>query len=253
MAPGDIVLQLGSSQFSKTIARATRSRFSHAQLAINGLVVYEALADGVFPTTLSFGSVRHEGAEKTAVELPGVRRAVVLRHVGFFDRVESERFEVGDELLEIAGRFLGRPYADVLQLLGAAPQPGIRPLSAWLGKRLRNGALDERDRGIFCSELVVRILQAMGLELFDGHRQPGTISPGDLATSARLKPVNGAAFEAAPVAATESQRRLADSWETARPPREQFVATDRAIKAVRAKAAAPSPRARKAPRPKPPR
>lgn len=242
VAPGDVILQLGSSPFSKTITKVTRSRFSHAQLALGGLIVYEALADGIFPTTLSFESVLHDGSQRQAVALPGVRRAVVLRHRSLLARVESRRFDVQDELLEITGRFLGRPYADLVQLLGAAPQPGVRPLSEWLGRKMRAGTLSERDRGIFCSELVARAMGAMGLDLFTPQRQPGAISPGELAKSTFLQEVDGAAFEAERVAASEEERRLAQSWETHRIPRGQFVKTDRFIETARVRSAAPSRR-----------
>lgn len=242
VAPGDVILQLGSSPFSKAITKVTRARFSHAQLALGGLIVYEALADGVFPTTLSFESVRQDGSQRQAVALPGVRRAVVLRHRSLLARVESRRFDVQDELLEITGRFLGRPYADLIQLLSAAPQPGVRPLSQWLGRHMRAGTLSERDRGIFCSELVARVMGAMGLNLFTPQRRPGAISPGELAKSTFLQEVAGAAFEAERIAASEEERLLAQSWEPHRMPRGQFVKTDQFIKTARVRSAAPSRR-----------
>jgi hypothetical protein len=209
VAPGDVLLHasLGISSFATQTM--TRSKYSHARLAITGNYVFEALADGVFPTPLPYEAVDHNGAHALAVPLPKIRRAMLLRHRALRTRVETKRIAVLEEVLEAMSPFIGRPYSELVRLLGAASWPlGVRKFVASQIEKGRR--LPESERGVFCSELVVKVFESMELEGFKRCGAPGTISPGDLKRNKQLEEVKGAVFKAESAAPSPADKHFID-------------------------------------------
>jgi hypothetical protein len=195
-APGDVLLQLGEGRVSAAIARTTMAPFSHAAILVASTIMYEALDDGVLPTTLPLVAVQAVGdGVRLAAAMSDVRAARLLRHANLEQDVVARRFDVADEFMEKLLEFVGRRYADTCDLLRAAPSGSpLRALGSWLKSNSTRGRLPRSKRGIFCSELVARTYAAVGLPLFEKVTPAGRVNPGDLIGSPFLHEVQGGVF-----------------------------------------------------------
>ncbi len=162
---GDVLMYRGRSLQSRLICLITRSRYSHAGLAVwwnDRLVVMEAVGRGVMVTPLS-SNVRHYDGR---VEWFTSREEIP----------ESERIQ----LVAFAQRELGKEYATWKAIL--------------LGLRiLFNRRVEERDRlrreqRLFCSYYVAQAYNATNRDLKKGVSDR-FMSPGDIATSPLLRRV----------------------------------------------------------------
>jgi hypothetical protein len=228
-----VLLQRGKGLVASGIAAATSSRYSHVALSLGGLLFYEALGDGVYPTTLSFAAVSHGGTQRTAAALPGASAAELLRHTALARRVVTRPFDVQDALLRVTGPFLGQPYARLVLLLPAAGHPALHQLGTWLAARLDHGTLSDEHRGLFCSQFVARVFECMGLGPVAATRAAGATSPEDFRKSRRFIAVAGAVFTADPEPPTPQRARIIAGASAAAIPRSTFVETGRAVRAAR--------------------
>jgi hypothetical protein len=162
---GDVLLYRGRSLESRLIRWATRSRYSHAGLAVwwNGrLMVMEAVGRGVVVTPLS----------KNVSLYPG--------YVEWFTSVEEIPDHERLQMVEFAQQELGKEYA-----LWRAVLLGVR--------RLFQHDVETRDRmrrelRLFCSHYVAQAYNAVGRDLKKGVSDR-FMSPGDVAASPLLKRV----------------------------------------------------------------
>jgi hypothetical protein len=159
----DVLMYRGRSLESRIIRWATRSRYSHAGLAVwwNGrLMVMEAVGRGVIVTPLS----------KNVQSYPG--------YVEWFTSVEEIPDDQRGRMIEFAQQELGKEYALWRALL--------------LGFRLLfQRDVDTRDRlrrevRLFCSHYVAQTYNAVGRDLKRGVSDR-FMSPGDIASSPMLK------------------------------------------------------------------
>ncbi len=160
---GDVLMYRGRSLESRIVQWATRSKYSHAGLAVwwNGrLMVMEAVGRGVIVTPLS----------KNVLSYPG--------YVEWFTSVEQIPDDQRRRMVEFAQQELGKEYALWRALL--------------LGFRLLfQHDVDTRDRlrrevRLFCSHYVAATYNAVGKDLKKGVSDR-FMSPGDVASSPMLK------------------------------------------------------------------
>ncbi|MGA9121173.1 MAG: YiiX/YebB-like N1pC/P60 family cysteine hydrolase [Bacteroidota bacterium] len=160
---GDVLMYRGRSLESRIIQWATRSRYSHAGLAVwwnDRLMVMEAVGRGVIVTALS----------KNVVSYPG--------DVEWFTSVEELPDEDRQRMVEFAQQELGKDYA-----LWRAILLGFR--------LLLQHDVDKRDRlrreaRLFCSHYVAETYNAIGKDLKKGVSDR-FMSPGDIASSSILR------------------------------------------------------------------
>jgi hypothetical protein len=160
---GDVLMYRGRSLESRAVRWATRSRYSHAGLAVwwNGrLMVMEAVGRGVVVTPLS----------KNVAAYPG--------YVEWFTSVEEIPDEERLVMVEFAQQELGKDYA-----LWRAVLLGFRLLF--------QRDIEKRDRlrrevRLFCSHYVAQAYNAAGRDLKKGVSDR-FMSPGDIASSPVLK------------------------------------------------------------------
>ena len=162
VASGDILLYEGETFFSRVIKKVTRSRFSHAGIAVwwnERLMVMEAVGRGVVVTPLS-ASVGHYNG-----------------HVHWYTSKrllsEGER----KRMIIFAQEELGKEYA-----LLKAIWVGIKLLFNW--KPEKRDKL-KREQKLFCSAYVAQIYNSIGVDLKPGLSDSSVV-PEDIATSPEL-------------------------------------------------------------------
>lgn len=162
---GDVLLYRGRSLESRLIRWATRSRYSHAGLAVwwNGrLMVMEAVGRGVVVTPLS----------KNVSFYPG--------YVEWFTSVEEIPDHQRLQMVEFAQQELGKEYA-----LWRAVLLGFRRL---FQRDVETRDKMRRELRLFCSHYVAQAYNAVGRDLKKGVSDR-FMSPGDVAASPLLKRV----------------------------------------------------------------
>lgn len=162
---GDVLLYRGRSLESRLIRWATRSRYSHAGLAVwwNGrLMVMEAVGRGVVVTPLS----------KNVSFYPG--------YVEWFTSVEEIPDHQRLQMVEFAQQELGKEYA-----LWRAVLLGFRRL---FKRDVETRDKMRRELRLFCSHYVAQAYNAVGRDLKKGVSDR-FMSPGDVAASPLLKRV----------------------------------------------------------------
>jgi hypothetical protein len=159
---GDILLYEGLNLASRVIRWATRSRYSHAGIAVwwnDRLMVMEAVGRGVSVTTLSSNIKHYHGHVQwfsTRDEVPGDRRM---------------------QLVQFAQEELGKEYALWKAVL----------LGLYLLFRKDRDKKDElrRENSLYCSWYVAQIYNAAGLDLKKGVSDR-FMTPEDIAHSPLL-------------------------------------------------------------------
>ena len=162
---GDVLMYRGRSLQSRLICLLTRSRYSHAGLAVwwnDRLVVMEAVGRGVMVTPLS-SNVRHYDGR-------------VEWYTSREDIPESERIL----LVAFAQRELGKEYATWRALL-----LGLRIL---FNRRVEERDKLRREQKLFCSYYVAQAYNAINRDLKRGFSDR-FMSPGDIAGSPMLRRV----------------------------------------------------------------
>jgi hypothetical protein len=193
------------------------------------MLIYEALDDGVLPTTLPLVAVQPtDGPVRLATEMIGVLDAALLRHRQIEKDLAAHRFDVRDVFMKELLKYLGRPYAETWDLLQAAPSGSpLQMLGAWgksnsIGKRL-----PERERGIFCSELVALAYAGARLPLFAEAIPAGCVSPAAIEGSSFLDEVPAAVFPGTPATPTREMKhfiKIAEETQTKREDHAAFYA-----------------------------
>lgn len=157
--PGDFGLSTIGGSLGRFVSFAQLvvgdpSRYQHAFLVLDDETVVEAQPGGARITPLSrwLANEGHRPLAFSVTELSPLQRA----------------------LLVAAGRRLvGTPYSFLDYLSLALLARGIRP--RWVARRVKNSG------HLICSQLVDLVYQQAGLPLFADNRDPGDVTPGDLA------------------------------------------------------------------------
>jgi hypothetical protein len=209
LQPGDIVFSLGEGWMSKQIARfGGKGDYSHAAIYIGNSHLFEALDDGVGPTRLYIdreelyqaprGALPNHQLNKWLATIPDTVRLCVMRHPDMEQALKSRGYSDLNPLTE-SSVFLQYPHATQL-----ATAIWCNRFAGWLVKAgLQAQALFEKPRvvpGPFCSQLVVQIMDGLGLRLFARELDPAEVSPSRLANSDTLREVPGASTFADPEA-----------------------------------------------------
>ena len=162
VASGDVLLYEGEALFSWLIKKATRSRFSHAGVAVwwnERLMVMEAVGRGVVVTPLS-ASVGHYNG-----------------HVHWYTSKRVLGEEERKRMIIFAQGELGKEYA-----LWKAIWVGIKLLFNW--KPEKRDKL-KREQKLFCSSYVAQIYNSVGVDLKPGLSDSSVV-PEDIASSPEL-------------------------------------------------------------------
>ncbi|MBL8762841.1 MAG: hypothetical protein JNM07_01050 [Phycisphaerae bacterium] len=206
LRPGMVLLMLSNSdkKISEIIAshqyrkRIPASRVSHAGMFVereqgNLWTLFEADDSGAgseAPPTY-FGDGLLLG--RSWVVLPDAKSAYLFAHPELAARIAAHGPEsVASKLSDLTGDFF-EVYSNYERLAETTGwlSPVARMLLARLQRhrnQIEGAAAPRANEGVFCSEAVVAILQAMGCEAFDPPRFACTVGPGDLADSL-LEPV----------------------------------------------------------------
>lgn len=162
---GDVLMYRGKSLQSRIIMFVTRSRFSHAGIAVwwnERLMVMEAVGKGVVITPLSQSVGKYDGR----VELFTSKEEIP----------DNERLR----MITCAQEELGKEYAT-----WKAVRVGIKIL---LSKNRERRDRLRRERQLFCSQYVAQIYNSVGRDLKRGVSDR-FMTPGDIANSPLLKHV----------------------------------------------------------------
>ena len=162
IASGDVLLYEGEKFFSWVIKKVTRSRFSHAGIAVwwnERLMVMEAVGRGVVVTPLS-ASVGHYNG-----------------HVHWYTSKRPLSEEERKRMIIFAQEHLGKEYAHL-----KAIWVGIKLLFNW--KPEKRDRL-KREQKLFCSAYVAQIYNSIGVDLKPGLSDT-SVMPEDIANSPEL-------------------------------------------------------------------
>lgn len=171
--PGDILCTTSPTFNSTIIQNATCSRSSHAVLMLEGNKAIEAVPEGVIETDL-FEVMAHSSS------------VILLRH-------KHITYAQGLHITKFAKAQIGKRY----DTTGAA-RAGVKSGCAGLFSMTVPGMLvqlvdtigklgKDEDNTFFCSELVARAYESVGLRL--SSKRPWQIIPGGLLRSDQLKAI----------------------------------------------------------------
>jgi|SRR5215813_2371015 len=202
MKPGDVLLSHGGEPESHAIAMMSGGPFSHAAMWIDLFRTLESDGGLIGPKrTRHLGYAKLDGEHIVVAEIAGAPAAcAVYRHPGM-SSIPVERFAAA--LQAEMHESWGKDYSEYYRLVMLARLPAglsvansLVPLAAEATRAWERRFAGDKIHGAFCSELVARFFQRLGLPLFDQERLPEHVSPNDLARSA-LWPVEGAVVESA--------------------------------------------------------
>lgn len=190
---GDVVLVRGEGSHAKVAAVGSNGLYSHAAIwlpvpSLDGapplLLLAEADPHGVGPTLPDWMTLYREGhpAERV-VSFQGATHLVLLRHPALAKMPPEDLLAATERLSK---REFYRAYSRWERLVE------ISFLPRWLRPVMRGAArlFDRRkhyDPGAFCSELVAKFFDELGVSLFTSAVDPATIEPSRLiAADSRL-------------------------------------------------------------------
>jgi hypothetical protein len=197
--PGDVLLTHGGGWESKTIAILSGGEFSHAALVVNQGVVFESDGGVIGHKAiqwLGWGTIDGKRT-RFARLLTDPKRLAVYRHPGLRN-LPAGTFDAA--LRAEQEHSYGRDYSEMYRLVPLANVPDqLKPFIAAAFKLYEGNTLAQQMiPGPFCSELVSRVYERMGLALFAKGRPAAEISPNHLAKS-NLMRVEGAVISSSSV------------------------------------------------------
>jgi len=207
--PGDVLLTHGGGWESEIISNLSGGDFSHAALVVNQAMLFESDGGVIGHKAiqwLGWGTIAGEQA-RLARLLTNPKRWAVYRH--------SRPRTLADGTFAAALRdeiehSYGRDYSEMYRLVPLADLPDLlKPLVSAAFQFHERHTLADQIPGPFCSELVSRVYERMGLALFE-HGQPAAeISPNHLAKS-NLVLVEGAIVSSSSVVAYRPMEKLSN-------------------------------------------
>jgi hypothetical protein len=182
---GDVILMRSAGWQGTAIAWLSGGAYSHAALFLGGTFTFESDGEDV----VGLRRLKAVGWERTAersdllMRLPeGIVDACVLRHPGMAS-VTAENFANAykAELFESAGK----DYSRLCRLVDLAKTRfvGLRSAISRSVEYFEELHAPDAVSGAFCSELVARFLDRVGLRLFAEPRPPHQVTPNDFTTS----------------------------------------------------------------------
>ncbi len=160
---GDVLMYRGRSLVSKLIRWFTKSRYSHAGLAVwwnDRLMVMEAVGKGVIVNPLSVNVAHYDGRVEWFASVAEIS--------------ENERIE----LVRFAQQELGKEYA-TWKIIAIG-------LAILFGKSAETTDKLRRERRLFCSYYVAQAYNAIGRDL-KKNVSDRFMTPDDIASSPELK------------------------------------------------------------------
>jgi hypothetical protein len=183
---GDVLLTFGGTSLSKVIAGLSGGSFSHAAIFVSPLDLFESY-DLVAHTSIEpVGQATINGKKVYLAVFPhNPVRAELWRHPEA-ESISWERFqEVYARILKDQWGFDYPPYAHLVPL--ALLPDFVKEYAKDLFKNYPKSPIP----GDFCSKLVARFYDHLGLRLFDEIREVDSVGPNDL-TNSKLVQVKGA-------------------------------------------------------------
>jgi hypothetical protein len=181
--PGDVLLTGKTGFESAAIAALSGGPFSHAAFFVNPWTTFESDGGIIrYKLTKHLGSAIHGEKVVSIGEMSGNPVIAELRRHPNMQAVPVERFAEAfeQELIES----FGKNYSEYHRLIRLANVPGpLKDLAAETIKLYEIWTAGQSVPGPFCSELVVRIYNRLGLDCFETTRRPEQISPNALAKS----------------------------------------------------------------------
>jgi hypothetical protein len=181
--PGDVLLTHGGGSGSEMIATMSVGEFSHAALVVNQAMLFESDGGVIGHKAirwLGWGTIAGKPA-RLACLLTDPKRLALYRHPGLRN-LPAGTFEAA--LRAELEHSYGRDYSEMYRLVPLANLPDkLKPLVAAAFKLYERSTLTQQIPGPFCSELVSRVYERMGLALFEQGRPAEEISPNHLAKS----------------------------------------------------------------------
>jgi hypothetical protein len=186
LKPGDVLLTRSTAKFSNVISYATDGPYSHAGIWLplksktSQLVLVESDGYGVGPTALPNGAYATlDGTSGYDTFFANVECADIYRHPTIATVTPEVMAKATQELVRDE---LLRGYSKLERLAETVDRfPHLRSHIA-LALRVIDRSGPDIISGRFCSELVSRFFELVGLTLFDSAR-PHQISPNALAKS----------------------------------------------------------------------
>jgi hypothetical protein len=181
--PGDVLLTRGPGVESAAIAALSGGPFSHAAFFVNPYTTFESDGGIVRYKLINYlGSAEHGEKLLPIGEMTGNPIVAELRRHPDIQAVPVERF--AEALQQEYSESFGKNYSEYHRLIRLANIPGpLRHLAAETIRLYEIWTAGEKVTGSFCSELVVRIFDRLGLELFETKQRPEEITPNALARS----------------------------------------------------------------------
>lgn len=203
LQPADVILTAQRSLVSSAIRAATRGPYSHAALVIDKDLIFEATQEGVGYTRLSCARLEYPTASHDVRQLhalpEAVTRAVVLRRGGLVGVTKSR-------LTQLVTPFLWKQYPALAETTTVFDTPTMRRgFAALLRLHDRTRKTPLRNPGLFCSQLVAAIFQALDSPLIPGIAAE-RFSPSRILKAA-LTDVEHAVTQPDPTATIDELRR----------------------------------------------
>jgi hypothetical protein len=182
LQPGDVLLTRGSGFDSKTIAKLSGGEFSHAAIVVNQALTYESDGDIIGHRRLWRGTGVVAGKQEVLLHLKtNPNQLAVFRHP------HLQSLPTGSFAAALAIEFkhsFGLDYSPLYRLVALADMPDkLKPILATALKFYEQKTLPQQVSGPFCSELVSRVYESMGLALFNVAKPSQEISPNQLSES----------------------------------------------------------------------
>src|SRR5256885_12075511 len=194
---GDVLLMLGRAKMSKAIALFSGGEFSHAALCTSPYTIFESDGETVIGSKVlkTVGYV-HGGRETAQYgKVPGnPLRCAVYRHP-MMSSISQKQFH--EALEQVTTESFGKDYSKMSRLARLAETNGLLRWAVDLYCKFDDWRLSpDAIPDAFCSELVVRFYDRIGLPLFAEKKRPEDVSPNDLVRS-QLRPVADVVFNPA--------------------------------------------------------
>jgi hypothetical protein len=209
--PGDVVLMLGSEKKSGAIASFSGGRYSHAALCITSDMIFESDGGIIDRKLLQIvGWATMGGLQVRLGAVPGRPNQFALYRHPRMSEISEARFR--QVLLEEMSDSYGKDYSEMFRLAPLAQTaPAIKAALDFYYRMEHKLRYAENVPGPFCSELVARFYDRLGLPLFSQPTRPELVSPNHLAAS-NLERIEDAVAASAGLSIQPASATPFDGW-----------------------------------------
>jgi hypothetical protein len=181
---GDVLLSRGRDPKSEVIAKFSGGQFSHAALCVSPQMTFESDMGVIGHRLIHILGTADVGKDRTTVgEAPGQPEYCAVYRHPMMSQVSRRKFAKA-LALEMEESF-GKDYSELYRLVELSDlSEGVQSLAMRALRFWERNS--EKIHGPFCSELVNRFFNRLGLPLFDDERPPNKVTPNALATASKL-------------------------------------------------------------------